>query len=271
MIQCYQLILKKFHVSPEKIDYYRSFTDSNFAQIMNSNQDILISDNGESTSLMYFNSDVSEFAIKNFGFFAAYFLSNWIDRFSQNVTAPSNELFQNISFDTLVLGIHFRSDNDLTQKYMVDVESALNIVFSFADLWMNRNNGLIVIAADSQEIIQRFSKRYGKNLLFIQVSIRGSDIAFSTAFLDLEVLLNCNEYIGTFRSTFSHIVSIRSLIPTYFFERSGLEIWKSQNSQLGSIITFFESEHDHWCVQEMINVPGPNILSLRYFYKYFLI
>lgn len=248
-----------------------SISNSNISHIIMSDQKIIQTSDVGSTSFMYMNIDIASFAIEHFGLFAAYFLSNWMDQFYPNSTELARNQFNNIPVNTPVIGVHIRVYRLKSNFYIQGIDPTLNRIFPFVDAWIHVNKGVVAITTDSKKVIQKFSKRYKKKIFFLKTKFRGSDKSTFQSIVDLEILNHCDEILGTFRSTFSHIVPIRNLIPAYYYEKSSPTVWISSSSQIGSIVSFYEPFHFHWIVIDLVHLYSSKIDYLRLFYKFFLI
>jgi hypothetical protein len=83
----------------------------------------------------------------------------------------------------------------------------------------------------------------------------------------------CNEFIGSFRSTYSYIVNTRNAIIPYYFDREITDVIPLYNSEINGIIPMYQNFSGYSDLIAFVHLCQRSKLVeyLRYFYKNFLL
>ena len=221
--------------------------------------------------MAYSNFYTSEYCRNHFGLHCSYFLGNYFSRFPSTIMMERKRILSTIPNNCSLLGVHARFHRS-GQYYSKGINYTVSTLFPDIDKRMNDFPNIhIIIASDNNKIIDSFVRRYGSKVHFSK-AIRKADQDHVGAMLDMSLLISCNNIIGTFRSSFSYIVSSRFGNRCWWIEKESPYTFPSQNSQsLGISVLYHHRDHCDWRINDRIRYCGSfHLDTLWYLYEYLL-
>jgi hypothetical protein len=179
-------------------------------------------------SLAYLHGDFAPMLFAAFGLHAQYFLLNYIFRFPDFALNTVRNATSAIPLGVRLFGIHLRWH--LPSFFFLDsINHTIEIVAPFCADQKQKRPTVFAAASDSQELIERLNQQVPLMALNLP---RKSDGDQTTALFDLALLMFCDEFLGTARSTFSSMVHLRIGRAPWLILHSARTIWKAHTSQI---------------------------------------
>lgn len=220
--------------------------------------------------LTYTHPEIGKFAMENFGIHAGYFLSNYLSRLTNESMEEAKRVYANVPRGTRVIGVHLRFHLP-GQFYSHNITSTMNAVSRFLDEKLKEKPTMFAFASDNQDMENAFKQKYGRYTITTN-SIRIPDYDHNTALYDLALLEMADELLLTYRSTFSYVVSMRTLKRAYFVEKEAPDVFQLGNSQAGGISPLFHNyDVNDWQLNRRVFFSPNAEDQLRNFTKYLLL
>jgi hypothetical protein len=177
-------------------------------------------------SLAYLHPILGPFIEERFGNHAQYFLLNYLFRFPNKVMTEVQTAIAPLPRTVRLFGIHLRWHKS-RHFYLESINATMEVVVPFCKSL--RRPTIFVLASDNRWMMEAFQERIPVFKLDIY---RKSDGDHFTAILDLALLMMCDCFLGTARSTFSALVHLRTGKRPWLIEQAAKEIWRAGSSQI---------------------------------------
>ena len=252
------------------LDRYWSCFDVN--KLLLSDRQFVGMDDLMYASMVYVNKQTAEFAWQNFGGHAAYFISNYFSRFSDNATATARKLLDAVPRNKALLGVHIRYHR-AGRYFSRGVQATMATVYEEIDKRLQNNTDMMIaLATDSKGIVNAMQLKYGDRMIMTD-SPRLRDSDHISAQSDMVLVMGCDTIIGTYRSTFSWIIVSRSGQRAWWIEKESAHCLPSSNSQAGCVSMLYHwRDSNNWRTNDRVVYCGKDhrhILNL--FYEFFVL
>ncbi|OHT14472.1 hypothetical protein TRFO_15123 [Tritrichomonas foetus] len=216
------------------------------------------------SSLIYMNQQVSDFAREFFGMFAQYFIMNYISIIPQRFLDAVQLLIKDIPADVRLFGVHLRFQW-AGQFYSWSIEDTMKKVVPFIEYISNQKPTCFALASDSQEMMNKF----GEHFKYIESkAMRMADGDHETGFLDIVMLMMCDECLLSYRSTFSNLVCMRTGKRPWYIEKDAPKIFLGFNSQGGVQHPIYHTKYWKIYLTNEYAHHANNEEALRYYFRY---
>lgn len=177
---------------------------------------------------LYMHADSAFYLYKNFGLHALYFISNYMSKINPIVIKYVDELLKPIPRNIELVGIHIRyylQDGALIGSF----DRFMGVVSPFLTNKYGDKPFTICFASDNPSFVEKFKEKYPK--VITADCVRKQDTDPYSAMKDLQMLLQCNQYILTYGSTFSYLVSARNGRRGFYYSASFDKLYQFPMSQ----------------------------------------
>jgi hypothetical protein len=223
-------------------------------------------------NLLYTNQKTQQFLQDNFGDHALYFISNYISRIPKDMIQKFVPYFNQIPKTTTIIGVHVRMHTP-NSWYSYSLQQTQEILFRNLDHILQRNlHASIAFATDNQELFQKVIDRYHHRILHTK-AVRLPDFDHTSALADFLFLHFSDDFVGTFASTFSHLIYARNAIKPLILEKDAPYFIPFFHSEASPLIGIYQIERPFlpfvkWNVRikQTSHVP-----CLRQFYQRYII
>jgi hypothetical protein len=254
----------------KSISSYMKIFQSNILETLLSDVVIVGAERYYPNPYIYTFQETVDFALPRFGFHAPYFLSNWIDIINQDAIKESLQAFQKFSSKTKVLGVHARSHDLIDSWYMKTEKEYFNELFPFVDNYLKKPNTAVAMASDNDNFNHKMKNRYGDKFTYVNI-YRGVDANHPGDLIDFAMLMSCDELVGSYRSTYTNMVHVKSGMKAWVYERESHWIFQLSHSQT-SVLSPIAEFHTYFVqLREIYHLKGENGKYSKLFFSHFLI
>jgi hypothetical protein len=220
-------------------------------------------------TLLYLHPLFGPFVTEAFGFHAQHFLLNYICRIPAASLAVVLAAVASLPANVRLFGIHIRW-HSARHFYLPSINGTLELLLPFCDDAAAQTPTIFVVASDSFAMVEQLRARL--NVFALDV-YRKSDGDHFSAILDLALLMYCNEFLATARSTFSAMVHARTGRAPWVIEHGARTIWRASSSQIGHCLNPYSLAKEEERLFELamlahVRTQG-NVEQLRHYYRVF--
>jgi hypothetical protein len=224
------------------------------------------------SSMAYMHPTLSAFCIRHFGAHAQFFVMNYIMRIPQRYIDFCRRLTEGVPATVRLFGVHLRyhyADN----FYSITMERTLSIAVPFClDVQAQRPTAF-AFATDNWELFVRFGKAV--KVISVPGMIREPDRDHDSALMDLTLLMICEDWLLSARSTFSALVALRVARRFWLIEKYANTIYLVSHSQVAHFQTPMYMNMVQWKpfdISSLGNIGSPGQeTAMRYFFRYFVL
>lgn len=226
------------HQSIQNFQYWRKMT---FKEMMNYKSHYSIT-----YCFPYFllqEIDLAKFIYGHFGLHFVYYLSNFAETPSEVVYDIVMELFQSIPKSVKVFGAHVRTYSKFGDDFLTNSKRVTDLIVPFLkDKLKNKN--YVALATEKTVYANLFQKEFGNRLIMLNMTRIPNGNKFDAS-LDILLLMNCDHLIGSWRSSFSSIVGMRTMKNIYYVCNENPKIFRMSNSQMGIVVGIHDFKKDY--------------------------
>jgi hypothetical protein len=245
---------------------FDNFSKDNVLSMIRSDEVVVKIDSVYPINFLYANEEIGKIAFDYFGFHAGYFLSNWVDRLKKETLNSALSLFGKYPKNIPILGLHIRVQYAPKFMYVESERKAFKVFSMFIEGFLNKTNGMIAFASDYDSLVNQAKEKYFNKIIISDVE-RIPDRNNKPALIDFAMLMNCNEFVGTYRSTFSEMVHIRTGIRPYYAEKRAASVFLASNSQSTTFSIVMQNETKHlWTTNNIFHLKQSDFFIQK---KYF--
>jgi hypothetical protein len=222
-------------------------------------------------SLGYLHSELGPMLSAAFGFHAQYFLLNYIFRFPDFTLAAVEKETAAIPRTVRLFGIHLRWHKP-SFFFLETVNRTIEVVVPFCLDQKSKRPTVFAAASDSGALLECLRSRLPTLTLTVP---RKTDGDQTSAMLDLALLMTCDEFLGTARSTFSAMVHLRTGRPPWLVLHGARTIWRALTSRIAHCLNYYAlTTYRDWLFELSclghVKTEGAEA-RLREYYKYHLL
>lgn len=208
----------------------------------------------------------AKFIYKHFGLHFVYYLSNFAESPSKIVFDVVMQLFESIPKSVKVFGAHIRTHSQFGKVFITNTERVTNLIVPFLKDKM-KNKNYVALATEKDMYVNVFKKEFGNRLIILNIKRKYDGPKFDAS-LDILLLMCCNHLIGTWRSSFTAIVGMRTMQRVYYVSNENPNIFRMSNSQMGIVVGVHDFKEDYNYNINNRAYLFPNLEeSLRLFYR----
>lgn len=225
---------KSFYRNQRSFKPYLEIVGTEWMDHLYSKNVVLAAERFYPSGYVYIIQETTDFALPRFGKNAAYFLSNWVQQFKPSIINQALELYKNIPKNKIILGIHSRVHAIFNSWWIKSEQHYFSAIIPFVEKFIQRTDGYVVFTSDNTAFIERMKNVFGKKIICADLS-RGTDSFHYNALIDFAMLMYADVFLGCFRSTFSNMISVRTGIKPFIYERTSSQIFQLSNSQTSTL------------------------------------
>jgi hypothetical protein len=223
------------------------------------------------SSMVYLHHQLAEVCREAFGIHAQYFLMNYIMRIPEHYVRRCAELTDKIPRMIRLFGIHLRY-HWAGSFFCRGIPEALSVVLPFCFAQREHRPTTFVLATDNEELFRALEKVIKPVSAPIRRASDGPDDAGLT---DIVMLMMCEEWLLTWRSTYSLLVSLRMGRRVWMIEKYSKEVFLISHSQVSYAQTPLYLGMPDWKPFELsaiadIGAPG-QLEAMRFFYRWLVL
>lgn len=221
-------------------------------------------------SMVYANTQTANFALKNFGIHAAYFVGNYFSRFPEESIQLAQEFLSAVPKGKTVLGCHIRYHR-AGQYYSHGLNQTMPIVREELEKRIKANpNIVLAVATDNLTIKYMMLEEYKERIVMTD-ALRRPDKDHLSAMIDMALLLGSDELFVTYRSTFSWIIVTKTGRNAWWIEKEAPHCFPGGNSQsMGVSMLYHWRDTCDWRTNDRLKFCGTDEhrKTLEFFYDY---
>ena len=211
---------------------------------------------------------INEFTRTHFGIHFVYFLSNYINYFSESLLEFVLKVFQSVPKNIKILGVHIR-DHHKQKHFIWNLDFLIRVLVPFLDDYHQNNKQYIFFTSNCDQYTKYFEDRYN-NRFFVSEASKKEDGEKNDALIDIGCLMMCDEIIGTFRSSFTSIAGMRAMTNPYYLSAEIDYIFRFTSSQAGLFSMIFDSTNGYnYMANYRLKVDARYEDGVRAFFYYF--
>jgi hypothetical protein len=220
------------------------------------------------SSLVYLHRDLAKFCRGAFGIHAQYFLINYIMRIPQRYREKCKALTDGVPATIRLFGLHLRfqyADN----FYSRGMKETLAVAMPFCLDQLAHRPTTFVLATDNEQLFAAVSQRIRILAAPIQRVADGQD---DSALTDIVMLMLCEEWLLTWRSTYSALISLRMGRRAWVVEKYTNEVYLMSHSQVMHSQTPLYIRMVNWKPFDLNSIGNigqeGQVEALRYYYRW---
>jgi hypothetical protein len=223
------------------------------------------------SSMAYLHPQLSSFCREHFGSHAQYFLLNYLIRIPIDFRSKCAKLIEFVPRSVRLFGIHLRF-HMVDSFFARSVPDVLAVTIPFCKAQMAKRPTQFVLGTDNQALFDEFKRQV--DVVSAPV-YRKPDSDQPGALTDLTLLMMCEEFLLTARSTFSSMIAIRVGKWAWLMEKNTQEVYRLTHSQVSHQQTPLYMHMPQWKPFDMtaianMGAPG-QVEALRFYYRYFVL
>jgi hypothetical protein len=181
------------------------------------------------------------------------------------------KLTNHVPRTVILFGVHLRFQF-AGQYYSRGIPETLRVAVPFCQSQLQKEPTALALCTDNKELFDRFKKHFP---VISAPVIRAPDADHVTALTDLVLLLICDEWLLSHRSTFSAVVCFRNARRGYIIEKYASSVWLMSNSQVAIQLTPLFLAMPAWKMFEAncmaLTLSHAQLEAARYYFKYLVV
>lgn len=207
---------------------------------------------------------------RNFGVHAQYFLLNYAGGVPPGTVETAARLLSTVPQGVRCFGVHLRY-HCKDSLYSRSVNESFALAGPFCQAMLKRRPTIVVLASDSAEIMGKFRE----TMQIIETGVkRQTDGPLESAVTDLAIIMMCQEWLLTARSTFSATIGMRVARGFWMIEKYATAVYRVEFSQIGHQETPMflpdRASGSELSCMATLRAPGAEE-TVRFFWKYFVV
>jgi hypothetical protein len=223
------------------------------------------------SSMIYLHHQLSAFCREAFGMHAHYFLLNYIMRIPARYRDGCKAITNKVPTTVRLFGIHLRF-HFANAFFSRGVGQTLGVVLPFCKAQLAHKPTTFVLATDNQDMFNHFNAAI--KVLPVPVQ-RATDGADRWALTDIVMLMLCEEWLLTWRSTYSALVALRLARRVWMVEKYSMTVFLTSHSQVLHIQTPLYIRMPDWKpfdLNSIASVCGQGqVEAMRFYYRWFVL
>lgn len=209
---------------------------------------------------------IGQFNYNNFGEHFVYFLANYFIRFDQDIIKHVQEFFASVPKATRIFGVHLRYQNGMAVFIGKNPNHCFSVVLPFLKREYKRKPTVIALATDGNIIRRGFIKGLDPIPVMTLYPLNGTNYGMN----DMVMLLNTDDLLGTYRSTFTYLSHALTMRRPYYYNCKHDYLVQFTFSQ--QAIVSIENEYGFKVFSKQTNqynrIQDNNEMLLRRFFKH---
>jgi hypothetical protein len=220
------------------------------------------------SSMVYLHHQLAQFCKEAFGMHAQYFLVNYLMGIPKRYIDKCRFLTDPVPTTVRLFGLHLRvhfADAFFSRGW----KETMSVVVPFCEMQRARKATTFVLATDNQKLFEEF----GKVVKVLAAPVhRMTDGSVDSGITDITMLMLCEEWLLTWRSTYSALISQRMGRRPWMVEKYSKQVFMVSHSQVIFSQTPLYGQMPDWKVFEMSAVAAiatrGQVESIRFFYRW---
>lgn len=214
----------------------------------------------------YLIPGVGDYILNHFGYHLVYFLGNYFIRLNRDIFEHVKYQFSAIPNHIQIWGLHLRYQNGHRAFIQKNLNRCFKVVVPFLEEKTKKKPSVFFIASDEEKVRKKLIENF-PNRSFCLSPLQGTNPAMN----DFIMLMNCDELLLTFRSTFSYLTSALTQRNAYMLNMDFPYVLKYTSSQVGIGMILRETYYfSKLTNKECILTPSNEHLMRKYISNYVL-
>jgi hypothetical protein len=223
------------------------------------------------SSMIYLHPQLSRFCRDTFGLHANYFMLNYIMRIPERYLKNCEAFLERVPRTVRLFGMHLRyhyADN----FYSRGIPQTLAAVLPFCTDQLAFRPTVFFLATDNQDLLNAVKQQ----ITVITAPVRrGADGPDDSALTDIVMLMMCEEWLLSWRSTYSGLISLKMGRRCWMIEKYSTHVFLASHSQILHFQTPLYIKMWEWKSFDLNSIaeirPHGQVENMRYYYRWFIL